>query len=115
MVEYDWRDKAEHFGKGHPWMRAMDRITVWLRQRVGADDVQVRSSMGCGGWAKVPWIVVSSPRESTQHGLCAPQRAAPHHQPALAHTTNRTARHVPSCRPKRVCTPAVTLPHTCST
>ena len=25
--------------------------------------------MGCGGWAKVPWIAVSDPSESTQHGL----------------------------------------------
>ena len=25
--------------------------------------------MGCGGWAKVPWLAVSHPSESTQAGL----------------------------------------------
>ena len=29
----------------------------------------VRSSMGCGRWALVPWIVVAPPEQSLQHGI----------------------------------------------
>ena len=31
--------------------------------------VAVRTSMGCGGWARVPWVAVSHPTENAQHGL----------------------------------------------
>lgn len=33
-----------------------------LQQSVG-EQYAVRSSMGCGGWASVPWLAVSHPYE----------------------------------------------------
>jgi len=68
MNSYDWTNKSEVFKKGHPWMSLMDSIQVGLQQNIG-EQYAVRSSMGCGGWAKVPWIAVSHPCESTQAGL----------------------------------------------
>ena len=44
------------------------QVELGLQQSVG-EQYAVRSSMGCGGWASVPWLAVSHPSESTQHGL----------------------------------------------
>jgi len=68
MSEYDWTNKREAFGKDHHWMQMLDSVELGLQRSVG-ETYAVRSSMGCGGWAKVPWIAVSHPTESTQHGL----------------------------------------------
>ncbi len=68
MDEYDWTNKGEAFKKGHRWMQLLDSIELGLQRNVG-ETFAVRSSCGCGGWAKVPWIAVSEPRESTQAGL----------------------------------------------
>ena len=68
MDEYDWTNKQEAFKKGHRWMQLLDSVELGLQRNIGAK-YAVRSSMGCGGWAKVPWLAVSDPSESTQHGL----------------------------------------------
>ena len=68
MNEYDWTNKSQAFKKGHPWMQLLDSIELGLQRNVG-EEFAVRSSCGCGGWAKVPWIAVSDPSESTQAGL----------------------------------------------
>ena len=68
MNEYDYRKKHEAFKKGHRWMTLMESIELGLQRNVG-EAFAVRSSCGCGGWAKVPWIAVSDPLESTQAGL----------------------------------------------
>ena len=68
MYEYDWTNKSEAFKKDHRWMQMLDSVELGLQRSVG-ELYAVRSSMGCGGWAKVPWIAVSHPTESTQHGL----------------------------------------------
>ena len=44
------------------------QVELGLQQSVG-EQYAVRSSMGCGAWASVPWLAVSHPSESTQHGL----------------------------------------------
>ena len=49
-------------------MQLLDSIELGLQRNVG-EEFAVRSSCGCGGWAKVPWIAVSDPSESTQAGL----------------------------------------------
>ena len=49
-------------------MQLIEGIETGMQGRLG-ERFAVRSSMGCGGWAKVPWLVVSDPEESTQHGL----------------------------------------------
>jgi len=46
----------------------MEGISLDLQRSIGERYV-VRSSMGCGSWARVPWIAVSDPSETTQHGL----------------------------------------------
>jgi len=71
--EYDWADKREPFGKddsgrAHRWLRMLRGAEAHLQSAVGTS-YSVRSSMGCGAWAKVPWLVVADPRETTQHGL----------------------------------------------
>ena len=48
--------------------RSPHQVELGLQQSVG-EQYAVRSSMGCGGWASVPWLAVSHPSESTQHGL----------------------------------------------
>ena len=68
MNEYDWSNKSEVFKKGHRWMQLLDSVELGLQRNIG-ERYAVRSSMGCGGWAKVPWLAVSDPSESTQHGL----------------------------------------------
>ena len=68
MTEYDYTNKSEQFKKGHRWMQLLDSIELGLQRNIG-ERFAVRSSCGCGGWAKVPWIAVSDPSESTQHGL----------------------------------------------
>ena len=45
-----------------------NQVELGLQQSVG-EQYAVRSSMGCGAWASVPWLAVSHPSESTQHGL----------------------------------------------
>jgi hypothetical protein len=68
MDEYDWTNKREIFKKGHRWMQMLDAVELGLQKNLG-ERYAVRSSMGCGGWAKVPWLAVSDPSETTQHGL----------------------------------------------
>ena len=68
MKEYDWTNKNERFKKGHRWFQLLDSVQLGLQANVG-EAFAVRSSAGCGGWAKVPWIAVSHPSESTQAGL----------------------------------------------
>ena len=64
----DWTCRSEAFNKSHRWMQLLDSVELGLQQSVG-EQYAVRSSMGCGGWASVPWLAVSHPSESTQHGL----------------------------------------------
>ena len=59
---------SERFCKEHRWSRLVDAIELGLQQNLGVEFV-VRSSLGCGGWARVPWVAVSVPTETTQHGL----------------------------------------------
>jgi hypothetical protein len=68
LREYDPSDSSEAFGKGHRWTRMLRAAESHLQAAVGGG-VVVRSSMGCGRWAFVPWLVVADPGESTQHGL----------------------------------------------
>ena len=49
-------------------VEGFDQVELGLQQSVG-EQYAVRSSMGCGAWASVPWLAVSHPSESTQHGL----------------------------------------------
>ena len=56
------------FSSRHRWALMLRAAEVHLQAEVG-DRFVVRSSCGCGGWARVPWLVVSDPGESTQHGL----------------------------------------------
>ena len=42
----------EKFHKSHRWMHLLQRIELGLQLQLGATFV-VRSSMGCGKWAKV--------------------------------------------------------------
>ena len=46
----------------------MEAVELGLQQTIG-EKWAVRTSMGCGGWARVPWVAVSHPTENTQHGL----------------------------------------------
>ena len=46
----------------------MDGIVLELQTSIG-EAYAVRASVGCGGWARVPWIAVAAPQQSTQHGL----------------------------------------------
>lgn len=38
----------------------MDGIVLELQRSIG-DRFVVRASIGCGGWAKIPWIAISDP------------------------------------------------------
>ena len=68
-AEYKWeKNEAEPFSAQHRWQVLMGRVELYVQRELGAA-YAVRSSMGCGGWAKVPWLAVSDTSESTQHGL----------------------------------------------
>ena len=41
-------------------MQLLDSVELGLQRNIG-ERYAVRSSMGCGGWAKVPWLAVSIP------------------------------------------------------
>mmetsp|Transcript_46978 Transcript_46978/g.109578 ORF Transcript_46978/g.109578 Transcript_46978/m.109578 type:complete len:2415 (-) Transcript_46978:291-7535(-) len=69
LTDYDYKSKYDWFSKEHPWCRLLDRTELGLQLALG-DGYSVRSSMGKGGWARVPWLCVSDPSESSlQHGL----------------------------------------------
>ena len=68
MNQYNQQDKSQVFKKGHPWLKLMEAVELGLQQTIG-EKWAVRTSMGCGGWARVPWVAVSHPTENTQHGL----------------------------------------------
>lgn len=69
LGEYD-ASCNERFCKEHRWCRLLDSIELALQASIGEKFI-VRSSMGCGGFARVPWIAVLAPTESTQYGLYA--------------------------------------------
>ena len=66
--EYDAAANTEPFGRSHRWVQMIRGAEAHLQAAVGPK-YNVRSSMGCGRWAFVPWLVVADPGESTQHGL----------------------------------------------
>ena len=68
MAEYDYRGDGVKFSKNHRWCQLMDGIVLELQTSIG-EAYAVRASVGCGGWARVPWIAVAAPQQSTQHGL----------------------------------------------
>ena len=68
-AEYKWeKNEAEPYSAQHRWQVLKCRLELYVQRELGAA-YAVRSSMGCGGWAKVPWLAVSDTSESTQHGL----------------------------------------------
>lgn len=68
MREYRWAKSGEPFFRDHRWFEIVDQMKRWLQEHL-PPQLEVRSSVGRGGWAKVPWLVIASPRESTSHGL----------------------------------------------
>jgi MoxR-like ATPase len=66
------RARGETFGGSHPAAEALKRAAEALQQRLPPSVAQarVKSSVGQGNWATVPWIAVLDPRETntTQRG-----------------------------------------------
>jgi len=68
LSEYDHMSEVEKFSKTHRWVQLLEGIEFGLQLALGSS-VVVRSSMGCGKWARVPWITVHDPNQTTQSGL----------------------------------------------
>ena len=58
----------DKFHKNHRWHLLIDGIELTVQSALGSSIV-VKSSIGCGKWARVPWLSMNAPNESTQQGL----------------------------------------------
>jgi hypothetical protein len=59
--------RHETFGRQHPIWSAFSAIQQQLAEHVGPppEGLLVKASMGAGNWAKVPWVALMDPRETT--------------------------------------------------
>jgi 5-methylcytosine-specific restriction protein B len=73
LSKYSTARKEEVFGAQHPIAQTLTSIerTIAAHLRAQPGNYLVKSSMGRGNWATVPWIAVMDPRETrtTQRGL----------------------------------------------
>ena len=69
LSEYDpTKEKEEKFSKMHRWHMMLEGVELTVQAALG-HKYTVRSSIGCGKWARIPWVAMHEPQQTTQSGL----------------------------------------------